>query len=478
MSLIDPVEGDLDFIRMTRDWSDEAKAEFAKTFNDLKEGRLRAWYCKTKQRQCDGKPHEGYEYPHARGDQWPPGDPHWFTWLLSGGRGSGKTRTGAEFARTMSKKVSRMALIAPTGADVRDTMIEGVSGLQYVCAMAGEKLKWEPSKRRVTFESGCIATTFSGEEPDRLRGPQQGFTWLDEPAHMPAIEDVWDMMLFGLRLGTKPRVVLTTTPLPTKWLKARIAEPKTRTVRVSTYANIDNLAETFRENVLSRYEGTRLGLQELHGMVLGDVEGALWNETIIHRDRDVDWRDMDRIVIGVDPAGTNGRKSDETGIVAVGIQGEVGFVLEDASGKYSPFGWARKVLELAWKYEASILAEKNYGGDMVHSNIKNAVKKKDGEILPRIIMATAMKSKALRAEPVVGLYEQTRVYHTGTTLAELEEEMMTWVPGRGDSPNRVDALVWALTELLKPGGETHVATPTGSRLMSGSGRGGQLRRRR
>jgi hypothetical protein len=164
---------------MMEGWAPEARDKAAKLLEDVLSGHLRAWYCK-RGRTCDGTPHRGYNYPHARGDQWPPPGENWFSWFLSGGRGSGKTRTGAEYTRRMSERVHRIALIAPTGADVRDTMIEGESGLQYVFALAGQKVHWEPSKRRITFPSGAIATTFSGEEPDRLRGPQHGFAWLDE----------------------------------------------------------------------------------------------------------------------------------------------------------------------------------------------------------------------------------------------------------------------------------------------------------
>lgn len=445
-------------------WSPEARERVHEAVKDILEGRRRAWYCTTKGRNCDGKPHEGYPYPHARGDQWPPVGQEWLVWFLSGGRGSGKTRTGAEYTRRMSEKVGRMALIAPTGADVRDTMIEGESGLQYVCVLAGAPGHYEPSKRRFTFANGCIATTFSAEEPDRLRGPQHGYAWLDEPAHMPLINEVWDNLLFGLRLGQRPHVTLTTTPLPTKWVKERQKEPTTRLVRVSTYANIDNLAPTYRETIVKRYEGTRKGKQELEGMILQDVEGALWREEILHREVGVLPEDMDRIVVALDPAGTSGKRSDETGIIVAGIRGENGYVFEDASGKYTPAGWSKKALDLYEKYQANaIIAEVNFGADMIREVIMRAVPAND--IPPRFIETRAMKNKKLRADPIVGLYEQTRIFHIGDT-ADLEDEMLTWVPGQGESPNRVDALVWAVTELMKPGGETTVASPAGGARLS------------
>lgn len=450
---------------MAEAWSPEARSQAAAMVEDLVAGRRRAWYCANPGRDCDGKPHKGYEYPHARGDQWPPPGTDWFSWFLSGGRGSGKTRTGAEYARRMSERVGRMALIAPTGADVRDTMIEGESGLVYVCSVAGQPIKWEPSKRRITFDNGCIATTFSGEEPDRLRGPQHGFAWLDEPAHMPLIDEVWSNLLFGLRLGRRPHVVLTSTPIPTTWVRNIQSDEKTKVVRVSTYANLDNLAPNFRELVVSRFEGTRKGRQELYGELLMDVEGALWQEEYIHRGTATHPPEMDRIVIAIDPAGSQNKRSDETGIVMVGREGKFAHVLQDASGKYSPQGWARIALSLYRDNEAdAIVAERNFGGDMVRKVIETEAEAMG--INARIIVKQAMRSKELRAEPIVNLYEQTRVTHWND-LAALENEMLTWIPGIGASPNRVDALVWAIDELI--------SGSTVGRIKSA--RGGTIRRR-
>lgn len=446
-----------DIIAMAESWGQAARDRANEAIGAIQRGERRAWYCK-RGRTCDGKPHEGYQYPHARGDQWPPPGTDWFMWFLSGGRGSGKTRTGAEYARKMSEHVGRMALVAPTGADVRDTMIEGESGLIYVAALAGQKLKYEPSKRRLTFENGCIATTFSGEEPARLRGPQHGFAWLDEPAHMPLIEDVMSNLQFGLRLGQRPHIVLTSTPIPTKWVKATQKDPKTRVVRVSTHSNRDNLAPTFFETVVSQFEGTRTGLQELEGRLLESVAGALWSTEIINREN-IEPEDLDRIVVAIDPAGTANRRSDETGIVVAGVRGKNAFVLHDASGKYSPMGWAKMAHSLYDRYQAdAIVAEVNFGADMVEEIISRNVP--SGMLPPRIVKARATRGKAVRAEPVVALYEQTRVFHRiGGNLADLEDEMLTWVPGHGDSPNRVDALVWAITDLLNP-------TPPGSVLSA------------
>lgn len=436
-----------DLLKESQNWSPEAQAKLRDELDLVMRGELRAWYC-TRGRACDGKPHDGYEYSHARSDQWPPPGTDWFVWLLSGGRGSGKTRTGAEYTRRVTEKVPRMALIGATSTDIRETMVEGPSGLKYVYAMAGEQIDYQPSKRRITFPNGCIASLFSAEEPDRLRGSNTGFIWMDEPAHYEDPVAVWSMAVLGLRIGERPHICMTTTPLPSKFIKKRIKDPRTKVSRVSTYANLDNLAPTFAEEVLSQFEGTRLGLQELYGKVLKEVDGAKWSEAIIGHDRDVDWQELERIVIAIDPAGTANRRSDETGIVVVGRLGKMLYVLEDASGKYSPNGWAMKAIELYDKYRAdAIIAEKNYGGDMVKDTIRNR------GFEGRIIEAQAMRGKSLRADPVVAKYEQGLVLHVGLTLAELEDEMLTWVPGKGDSPNRVDALVWGLTEIADLGSD-------------------------
>lgn len=449
---------DSELLAIAKEWPSETQERVQEELAAIKRGERRAWYCK-RGRACDGKPHEGYPYPHARGDQWPPPGTDWRRWFLSGGRGSGKTRTGAEYTRRMAERVERIALVAPTGADVRDTMVEGVSGLMFVAALAGQKLEYEPSKRRLTFPNGCVATTFSAEQPARLRGPQFGFAWLDEPAHMPLIEDVWSNLSLGLRLGTRPHVVLTSTPLPTKWVKKIQAHRLTRTVRVSTFDNADNLSVSYLDDIREEYEGTRLGLQELYGQVLADVAGALWKADILQRE-EIDYADLERIVVAVDPAGTANRRSDETGIVVAGKRGKNAWVIHDGSGKYSPQGWANEVMRLYRLYDAdAIVVEKNFGGDMVREVIERNLR--SGEAVPRILVRTATRSKQLRAEPIVALYEQGKVFHWGQ-LSELEDEMLTWVPGQGDSPNRVDALVWGLAELLKGDGKGKIASARGA----------------
>lgn len=503
-----------------QDWTPKAKARAMEAFKERTSGQRRVWYCASPGPACDGRPHEGYPYPHARGDQWPPTGQmfavrsalgermpglftreeaeriaqeangtirrrKWFVFAMRGGRGSGKTRAGAEYTRVMTRHTSRIALIAPTNGDVRDTMIEGESGLEAVFLSAGERIHYEPSKRRVTFPNGCRAGIFSGEEPDRLRGPQHGFGWLDEPAHIPAIDSVWSNFLFGLRLGKDPKVAVTTTPTPKPWMKDLVKDPRTVSRVVSTYANLENLADTYKRNVISKYEGTRLGQQELMGEILDDVEGALWKQEIIRYATLARIGDSlpdaskfsitpemcDRIVVAIDPAGVVNKKSDETGIIVVGRYQGICYVFADRTGKYSPNNWAGQALDAFEAYKAdAIVAEKNYGGEMVETVIQNVAKERG--LMPRIIIVTATRGKEVRAEPIVGLYEQGKVLHVRTAdvqggraaLAKLEGEMLGWVPGTGPSPNRVDALVWAITDLMQLNNEIRIATPKGRTL--------------
>lgn len=409
---------------------------------------------------CDGAEHEGYPYRHARADQWPPPGTSWFLWFLMGGRGSGKTRSGAEYVRRLTSVAPRIALVGATNQAVRDVMVEGESGLRSVFAHAGEEINYEPSKRKITFPNGAVASLYTGEEPDRLRGPQHHAFWLDEPSHFPLIQDVWDQLMFGMRLGQRPHGVCTSTPLPNKWTKARIADDTTRMMQVSTFANLANLAPTFRDTIVARFEGTRLGRQELEGEILGDVDGALWSmDMLLHSNISSD--SMQRIVVAIDPAGTTNKKSDETGIVVVGKRGESLYVLEDRSGKWSPHGWATEADRLYREYKAdAIVAEKNFGGDMVKTTVESTGTK------ARIVVTTATRSKELRAEPIVALYEQGRAFHNSRGFEELEEEMVTWVPGSGPSPNRIDAMVHGATELFGGWGPATLTVPRSERPIA------------
>lgn len=438
---------DLPDVGAYRHWKPEAQERALELLRERQKSPWKPFYCPNA--RCDGQPHDNWDFSHARSDQRPPKwSLDWLVWLLAGGRGSGKTRTGAETTHRVTKKVSRIILIAPTGPDLRETMVEGVSGI-LATASPDNRPQWEPSKKKLTWPNGCVAQGFSAEEPDRLRGPQSGFVWADEPAHWPSVEEVWDNMLFGLRLGTNPKVVATTTPKPTKWMKALMGDQRTVVHRVSTYANLSNLADTYKRTVLDRYEGTRLGRQELHGELLEDVEGALWNWEMF------EWTDeapaLQRIVVAVDPAGTANKRSDLTGIIVVGIGFDKAlYVLADLSGRYSPAQWADKAVSAASFYNAdAIVAEKNYGGDMVRHTLENSRAAKD--LMPRVILVESRRGKALRAEPIVALYEKHKVFHVGERgdLSDLEAEQTEWVPGEGDSPNRVDALVHGITELAR-----------------------------
>ena len=449
-------------------WDEKSKARFFKALKASAKEK-RAWYCK-RGRTCDGLPHEGYDYKHARGSQWPPPGHDWLTWLMRGGRGSGKTKTGSEWTRVCAMKMPYVSIIGPTWKHVRRYMIEGPSGLLKAFATAGIEVSWEPSNQLISLPCFCtdeddkhaqhIIQVFTGEEPDRLRGPEHYAVWLDEPAHMPLIEAVWDMMLFGLRQGEHPHVLCTTTPLPTKWMKELIATTegpdKTISVTESTYANKDNLSAMALRIFEKRFAGTRLGRQELFGEILDDVEGALWEFTWIEQNRDrfdVTIGNMDRIVVGIDPAGTSSKQRDETGIIVVGKRGDHYYVFHDGSGHMTPKGWGERAWKLFDDYKADkIVAEKNYGGEMVLSTLTNV-----RETGPTKLVHSR-RGKQLRAEPIAALYEQGRVHHVGV-LEDLESQLISWVPDQGDSPDRIDALVHALTELSGMGGPAQVAVP-------------------
>jgi phage terminase large subunit-like protein len=423
-------------------------------------GKDTTWVCT----ECGigGTGIDEWGFPHARQDQRPPKwTADWMTLLLRGGRGSGKTRTGAEITNRVPEKFGRIILIAATGPDFRDTMVEGESGI-LATSPPGKRPLWEPSKKRLTWPNGAIAQGFSAEEPDRLRGPQSGFVWADEPAHWPLVEECWENMLYGLRLrgagGLQPRIAATSTPKPTKWMKALVAKKKTVDRVVSTYANIANLAETYRENVIEPREGTRMGRQELFGEILEDVEGALWNWDMIANIEEAPA--LQRIVVSVDPAGTANKKSDETGIIVLGIGHDKRiYVLADLTGKFSPEQWGRKVWAAVDDYSAdAIVYEKNYGGEMVAHVLETT---QPNSLNARLIPVTSRRGKDIRAEPIVALYEKKKVLHVGKRgdLQALEDEQTTWVPHEGPSPNRVDALVHGATELGKHVMPAAIASP-------------------
>lgn len=438
-------------------WKPDAQQRALARLKEAENATWRPFYCPDP--LCLGQPHDVWAFNHARPDQRPPNwYADWLTLLLMGGRGSGKTRTGSEITHRVAKKVPRIILIGATGPDLRETMVEGRSGI-LATSPPGQRPEWEPSKKKLTWPNGCVAQGFSAEEPDRLRGPESAFIWGDEPAHWEYVEEVWSNMQFGLRIpGFPPKIIATTTPLPTKWMKKLMKADDTVVRRVSTYANIDNLSDAFRKAVLEKYEGSRLGRQELEGELLEDVEGALWNWDMFQ------WVEeppveMVRIVVAVDPAGTANTRSDETGIIVIGIGTDKNlYVFSDHTGKYSPEQWARKSNQQYDLMSAdAIVPEKTYGQDMVRFTLENA-----GYKGARIIPVDSRRGKQIRAEPIVALYEKRRVFHVGKQgdLAMLEEELTSWVPGVGASPNRLDALVHGATELAKNLLPAQFADPT------------------
>lgn len=377
----------------------------------------------------------------ARPDQIAP-EGNWRVWLIMAGRGFGKTRCGAEWVHEQIRKGrERIALVGETKADVRDVMVEGESG---ILATAGRNRPlYEPSKRRLTWPNGAIGVCYSGDEPDQLRGPQHDAAWLDELAKYRYAEETWSNLDLGLRLGESPQAVITTTPRPVQIMRELVADELVTVTRGSTYDNLQNLAESFAKRIVERYEGTRLGRQELHAEILDDVVGALWSREMIdaHRLRETPPH-FERIVVGVDPAVTSGEDADETGILVAGMIGNRGYIVEDLSGQYTPQEWAIQAIKAYYKYNADrIVAEVNQGGDMVEHTIRTV----DRNVSYKAVRAA--RGKILRAEPIAALYEQGRIHHCGT-FAALEDQLCMYTHESRDSPDRLDALVWALTDLM------------------------------
>lgn len=395
----------------------------------------------------------------AHRHQLPPnGD--WRTWMILGGRGAGKTRAGAEWVRSRVEGArptapglsKRIALIGETLDQAREVMVFGESGI-LACSPPDRRPEWLAGRRMLVWPNGAVAQVFSAHDPQSLRGPQFDAAWLDELAKWPKAQETWDMLQFGLRLGDLPRQVVTTTPKNLSLVKMLIEDQKSAVTRASTEDNRVALAASFLEEVRARYAGSRLGLQELDGLLLDDIEGALWSVEALDGVR---WRDnlpeFDRIVVAVDPPATSSKRSDACGIVVVGAMLEgapqdwKAVVLEDASlESATPGAWAEAAVDAYHRHDADrIVAESNMGGEMV----EHVIRQVDGLVPVRRVTAT--RNKVIRAEPVAALYEQGRVAHVGG-LMKLEEQMclmsVKGYEGRG-SPDRVDALVWALTELM------------------------------
>jgi len=440
--------------------------------------RNRVWYCDRP--DCDGKPHAGAPHKHARASQRPP-EGSWLTWLFMGGRGTGKTRAGAEWVndQVWNQGKRRIALVARTPADVRDIMIHGEGGL-ITCSRPDRRPVHEPSKRMLRWPNGTVATTYSAANPSELRGPEHDCAWADEVASWKdapkgdAVDTAWNNLMLGLRLGENPQCVATTTPKRARLIRQLVARRTTATSTDTTYANLDNLAPSFREQVLMTYEGTRIGRQELLGELLTDVDGALWTLERIDELRvelsqgvgtgGVSLGELTRIVVGVDPAVTSGEDSDETGIIVVGkgphrpdtckierCTGH-GYILADYTmSQATPDEWAKQVVRAYDDFHADrIIAEGNQGHELVDATLRTA---RLGLPVHRV---NAKHGKRTRAEPQAALYEQGRCHHVGPPMqyATLEDQLTTWTPDSGESPDRLDALVWGLTELGLAGGSS------------------------
>ncbi|MGY3437282.1 MULTISPECIES: DNA-packaging protein [unclassified Marinovum] len=397
---------------------------------------------------------EFWAHPH----QLPP-EGEWRSWVALGGRGAGKTRAGAEWVRSMVEgarprdvgRARRVALVGETYDQVRDVMIFGDSGI-LASSPPDRMPKWEASKRRLIWPNGAEAKAYSAHDPEALRGPQFDAAWVDELAKWQKGEETWDMLQFALRLGDDPRVCVTTTPRNSEALKRLLEAPSTVVTRAPTEANRAHLAESFLREVRARYKNSRLAQQELDGEMLTDVEGALWTHEMLDQCRGRRVPELDRIVVAVDPPVSGHAGSDACGIVVAGVsmQGPVQdwrvFVLEDASVEAaSPKTWAARVVRAYHEHKADrIVAEVNQGGDLVES----VIRQEDGAVAYTSVHAS--RGKVARAEPVAALYEQGRVFHA-EDLGVLEEQMcrmaLKGYEGKG-SPDRVDALVWALTELV------------------------------
>jgi len=385
----------------------------------------------------------------------PEGD--WTTWVILGGRGAGKTRAGAEWVRTQVEgarpedrgRCRRVALLGETLDQAREVMVFGDSGI-LACSPPDRRPEWQASRKRLLWPNGAVAEIYSASSPETLRGPQFDAAWSDELAKWKQGQDTWDMLQFGLRLGDTPKQVVTTTPRPSRLLVDLLAEARTVKTTAPTAANAANLAESFLEYVTAKYAGSRLGRQELQGEILNDLEGALWNFAALDQGRCARPK-LDRIVVAVDPPVTSGPRADECGIIVAGVQMQGppqewrAYVLEDASLYGSPQVWAQRAVEKMREYEADrLVAEVNQGGDLVETLVRSI----DPLIAYRGVRA--VRGKGARAEPVAALYEQGRVGHCGS-FDTLEDQMcamsVAGFSGKG-SPDRLDALVWAITDLM------------------------------
>jgi phage terminase large subunit-like protein len=411
------------------------------------------WYCDNP--LCDGLPHSGVEYPHARAKQRPPAGMDWFVWLILAGRGFGKTRTGAEWLADRMQKAPNTfwAVVAPTFDDGRDTMIEGESGLLMVLDSHKVLYDWNRSLGQLTLRTNnARLDLFSSKTPEALRGPNLSGAWGDEPATWIYPDETWDNLLLMTRKGT-PQIVLTGTPTPSKFVKKLKGEEADVITMGSSHENKDNLSERWYNKVVKPLEGTRKGRQEIYAEILEDIEGALWSSEQIDTGRRDEPERLNRLLVAVDPS-VSASKGDECGIMVGGTWQDHGYLLDDLSLQAAPETWAKAVIDAYYNYKAdAIVAEINNGGDLVRSVI-HAIDKK-----VNVQTVTASRGKLTRAEPVAALYGDptnpeswvnAKIHHVkGKRFDTLEEQMTSWVQGDRDSPDRLDALVWLFTKLLR-----------------------------
>ena len=416
----------------------------------------------------------------ARPSQLPP-DGDWGVWLLMTGRGFGKTRAGAEWVIEQAKTPNtRIAMIGRIPSDARDVMIEGESGVMK-SSPPDFRPRYIGTARTLKWPNGSEALIYSSESPDDLRGPNFHCAWVDELAKYSKAQDLWDTLVMAVRLPPNPRIVVTTTPRPIPIIRSLVADKSTHVTSGSSYDNRANLSEKFFNRLISRYEGTYLGQQELQGLLINDRPGALWTRETIERNRVEVAPDLARVVVAIDPPATAGEDSAEAGIVVVGRNADgVGYVLRDASQHATPDEWGSIAVRLYDEYKAdSIVVETNQGGDMVLFTVAQCAKAlhQRGERDTQTVTSTpvrATRGKLTRAEPIAALYAQGRVHHVGL-LADLEDQLASWVPGE-NSPDRLDAMVWGLTAvMIYAGGDLdvwggisnedteHIATETAKR---------------
>ncbi len=429
---------ELRLFRLFASWPRERKEEYVK--NKPKEWALRLKYT---------------WQARGRDSQLAPAG-NWSTWVVKSGRGWGKTRTGAEWviSKAGAYPGCHIALVGRTVADVRDVMVKGRSGILTI-SPPWFMPTYYPSKRQIVWPNGSYATTYSADEPDQLRGPQHSFAWGDERAAWQ-YDDAWDQLMFGLRISPAPNVepqaIVTTTPRNTKAMKDLVADPTTVVTNGRTYDNRENLSARFIREIERKYAGTRLGRQEIDGEIIDDIDGALWKRKWIEDGRVIKHPDLKRVIVGVDPPGSSRADTDEPpecGIIVAGLGvDDRGYVLADYSLTGTPNEWASAALTAYSVFEADcIVAEINFGGEMVEAVIKSIAKEKGLDYVS-FQPVRASRGKQLRAEPVSNLYQQENVSHVGT-FPDLEDQQCNWIPG-DKSPDRLDACVWALTELMLP----------------------------